>query len=385
MQGLSRDDIQKIINDNLGGVSSDPERGPSKGEKKREEAARKKREKAEAARLKKEAAEEKRRIKREEAAEKRRIKREEAAEKRQITREEREFLRSLNKVHRELITKRRKEASDAQTAEKYYRSHSVSGLYQPTMPDFPVSTPPEMRYGGAMPKEITDKSRNMLKAGKFRPRPKMDMQREGEPEPSIRDTIMRAYNILRGREYRDDALPKDVAREKVPRREILNLFKRGKATTGSPIPNKSEFATMRDKIKKLEEGNMWIARMFGMGRNIPASVGRFGTLNTAVTGVLSLASKAPYIALIVAVATAVAKRYVAQYRPGGPRDVRKLFRAQDDSMIGIPNENMLAAGETLFISNPQYLQGMPKANTNTENLRDGISRWNLRHMGDYPW
>ena len=172
--------------------------------------------------------------------------------------------------------------------------------------------------------------------------------------------------------------------KRVQLRKMFERMMRGPAS-GMPVSNKSEFSILRDKVKMLESGNMWIARMFGMGRNIPASVGRFGTLQTAVTGVLSLASKAPYIALIIAVATAVVKRYVAQYRPGGPRDVRKLFRAQDESLIGIPNENMLAAGETLFISNPQYLQGMPKSNTNTMNLRDGISRYNLRHMGDYPW
>ena len=169
------------------------------------------------------------------------------------------------------------------------------------------------------------------------------------------------------------------------RKMLREAYMRQGQRRAAPISNKSEFSILRDKVKMLESGNMWVARMFGMGRNIPASIGRFGTLHSAATGVLSLASKAPYIALIIAVATAVIKTYVGQYRPGGPRDVRKLFRAQDDSMIGIPNENMLAAGETLFISNPQYLQGMPKSNTNTMNLRDGISRFNLRHMGDYPW
>ena len=252
------------------------------------------------------------------------------------------------------------------------------------MDSYPIATEPEMQYGGAMPKEITDKSRGMLKAGKFRPRPKQKAA-EGEViEPGMRDTIMRAYSILRGKEYRDVTTPKGTAKERIPRRDMFKRLTFDKAS-GAPISNKSEFSTLRDKVKMLEGGNMWVARMFGMGRNLPASVGRFGTLQTAATGVLSLASKAPYIALVVAVATAVIKRYVAQYRPGGPRDVRKLFRAQDESMIGIANENMLAAGENLFISNPQYLQGMPKSNTNTMNLKDGISRYNLRHMGDSPW
>ena len=357
----------------------------TENKRKREEKERKKKEKAEQARLKKEAAEEARKVKREEAAENRKIKREAAAEARRITREEREFLRSLNSVHREIITRRRNERRDSDKAEKYYRGHSVSGLRKIDLDYYPISTEPETRYGGAMPKEVTDKSRSMLKAGKFRPRPKQEIRKEEDAlEPGMRDTVMRAYNILRGREYRDVTTPKGTARERVPRREMFRRLTFDKAS-GAPISNKSEFSTLRDKVKMLEGGNMWIARMFGMGRNIPASIGRFGTLQTVVTGALSLASKAPYIAIIVAVATAVIKRYVAQYRPGGPRDVRKLFRAQDESMIGIPNENMLAAGETLFISNPQYLQGMPKANTNTMNLQDGISRYNLRHMGDYPW
>ena len=138
MQGLTPADFTKIINDTQGDGSSGTERSiTEESNRRRAEKERKKNEKAEAARLKKEEAAEKRKIKREEAAEKRRIKREEAAEKRRITREEHEFLRSLNKVHRELITKRRNEQRDTEKAEKYYRSYSVSGLYQPTMPDFP--------------------------------------------------------------------------------------------------------------------------------------------------------------------------------------------------------------------------------------------------------
>ena len=309
-------------------------------------------------------------------------KKEKLTEERRIAKEEREFWHSLKAIHRDVISRQRKAERDADKAEKYYQHHSVSGLRKTELDYYPVATEPEMQFGGAMPREITDKAKSMKAAGRIRAGPKQEIRKE----LGFRDKLNRAYDVLRGRQDRDVTMPKGMQNspKKVPFRKMLEGIMRGPAS-GSPISNKSEFSILRDKVKMLESGNMWIARMFGMGRNIPASIGRFGTLQSAATGVLSLASKAPYIALLIAVATAVIKTYVGQYRPGGPRDVRKLFRAQDDSMIGIPNENMLAAGETLFISNPQYLQGMPKSNTNTMNLRDGISRYNLRHMGDYPW
>ena len=309
-------------------------------------------------------------------------KKERLTEERRIAKEEREFWHSLKAIHRDVISRQRKAERDADRAEKYYQHHSVSGMRKTDLDYYPTATEPETQFGGAMPKEITNRARSMKDAGRLRGGPKQEIRKE----LGFRDKLNRAYDIVRGKEDRDIALPKGIkgSPKKVPFRKMLAGLMRGPAS-GSPISNKSEFSILRDKVKMLESGNMWISRMFGMGRNLPASIGRFGTLQTAATGVLSLASKAPYIALIIAVATAVVKTYVAQHRPGGPRDVRKLFRAQDESMIGIVNENMLAAGESLFISNPQYLQGMPKSNTNTMALKDGISRYNLRHMGDYPW
>ena len=309
-------------------------------------------------------------------------KKEKLTEERRIAKEEREFWHSLKAIHKDVISRQRKAERDADKAEKYYQHRTTSGLSKIDLDYYPTATDPEMQYGGAMPKEITNRARSMKDAGRLRGGPKQEIRKE----LGFRDKVNRAYDILRGREDRDIALPKGIkgSPKKVPFRKMLEGLMRGPAS-GSPISNKSEFSILRDKVKMLESGNMWITRMFGMGKNLPASIGRFGSLQSAATGVMSLASKAPYIAIVVAVATAVIKSYVGQYRPGGTRDVRKLFRAQDDSMIGIANENMLAAGESLFISNPHYLQGMPKSNTNTVNLRDGISRYNLRHKGDYPW
>lgn len=167
-------------------------------------------------------------------------------------------------------------------------------------------------------------------------------------------------------------------------KKIKDRKPKAAATKGAPLQRLSEFHKLKKRIGNVEKRQMWISKLFGTGMNMAGMASSLGSYQGTLSSLVGLSGKIPYIGIIIAAATVAAKAYVAQYRPGGVRDVRKLYRSQDESMIGIPNENMIAAGETLFISNPAYLQGMPKSNSNTENLRDGISRYNLRHMGDYP-
>ena len=133
----------------------------------------------------------------------------------------------------------------------------------------------------------------------------------------------------------------------------------------------------------LEQQQGTIAKIFGMGKNVAGTAASLGSYEGALAALSPLYSRIPLALIAIAAATTVVKAYLAQYRPGGIRDVRKLYRAEDVSVIGIGNENPLFAGENLFISNPAYLQGMPRSRSNTEQLRDSISRYNLRHMGDY--
>ena len=72
-----------------------------------------------------------------------------------------------------------------------------------------------------------------------------------------------------------------------------------------------------------------------------------------------------------------------QYQEGGTRDRRKKQLAGDVSLIGVDNENALYSGTNLFLSNPQNLQGLSRGNSNTQELRDGTGRFNLRHQGSY--
>ena len=156
-------------------------------------------------------------------------------------------------------------------------------------------------------------------------------------------------------------------------------------TAGKPTSSAGELIRRTGALSAFKGRNRMAARAFSTATGLAAVTSNIGTYGGAFTAISMFTKRLPYIGLIIAAVAAITKAYLAQYRPGGVRDVRKLYRAQDESMIGITNENMIAAGETLFISNPHSLQGMPRGNSNTMNLRDGISRYNLRHMGDYPW
>ena len=106
--------------------------------------------------------------------EKRERKREKLAEKRRIAKEEREFWHSLKAIHRDIISRQRAIANDSKRAEKYYQHRTVAGLPKIELDYYPTATEPEMQYGGAMPREITNKARSMKDAGRIRAGPKQE-------------------------------------------------------------------------------------------------------------------------------------------------------------------------------------------------------------------
>lgn len=155
----------------------------------------------------------------------------------------------------------------------------------------------------------------------------------------------------------------------------------------------SEFTSIKKKVVNLQksqkaiativtEGNSLIGGASGLLANGGKGLAKGGTLK--LFGLLgSFAKVALPAAFIIKIAEQVYKEYRKQYGAGGTRDVRKLVKAEDTSLIGIENENEIASGEILFFSNPNVLQGLGRGPSNTEDLREGEARFKQRHQGSY--
>ena len=155
----------------------------------------------------------------------------------------------------------------------------------------------------------------------------------------------------------------------------------------------SEFTSIKNKVTKLQNSQKAIATVITKGDSLISGASGLlsnGGKGLAKGGTLQLFSLLGNIgkfalpaAFVIKIAEVVYKEYKKQYGAGGTRDVRKLVKAEDTSTIGIENENEIASGEILFLSNPNVLQGLGRGPSNTEDLRAGEARYKQRHQGSY--
>lgn len=154
----------------------------------------------------------------------------------------------------------------------------------------------------------------------------------------------------------------------------------------------SQFTAVKNKVAKLEDGQKAIATIVTKGDSLIS--GASGILSNVKRGsgggsaqLFALLGSVGKFALpatfVIAIAAKVYEEYQKQYGAGGTRDVRKLVKAEDTSLIGVENENSINSGEILFFSNPNVLQGLGRGPSNTQELREGEARYKQRHQGSY--
>ena len=151
---------------------------------------------------------------------------------------------------------------------------------------------------------------------------------------------------------------------------------------GAPIQKNNEFKKLTKKVSGLENNQKAFAKIFSQGQSVVGGVSSFTSISGAIGFGSGLLSKLPYAAVVIGIASQVYESYIKQYGPGGTRDTRKKVSAESASLIGVEEENNIAGGARLFLSNPNYNQGLPISSSNTQNLRDGARRYNLRKQGD---
>lgn len=154
-------------------------------------------------------------------------------------------------------------------------------------------------------------------------------------------------------------------------------------SSGAPIRKANRLQEVEDDVSNLKTNQKAFAKLFSEGQSIVGGAAGLTSADGIIGNVLGFATRIPHVAAIIGIATVAVKAYFGQYGPGGRRDKRKKVLAEDDSIIGIENENLIANGEILFFSNPSSLQGLPRGHSNTQNLRNGVARYNQRHRGSY--
>lgn len=103
------------------------------------------------------------------------------------------------------------------------------------------------------------------------------------------------------------------------------------------------------------------ASLLGLGTRLPVIGFAFG-------GSLSFAE---YIYSLV----------VSEYGPGGTRDRRKLVTDATLSYLGTEDDTLIFSGQQLFLGDPTTHKGVLHTSSNTQNLQDGLRRFNLRTNG----
>lgn len=153
---------------------------------------------------------------------------------------------------------------------------------------------------------------------------------------------------------------------------------------GSPVQKSNAFKKLSSKVGKLESNQKALAQSFTDGaKSLVNGASGLTTPSGIVTAALSASRLIPGVGTAIGVAAFVAERFVAQHGRGGTRDTAKKVLDEDVSDIGVENETDVFSGAKLFLSNPMNNQGLPRGNSNTANLRDGIRIYNRRQEGSY--
>ncbi len=154
--------------------------------------------------------------------------------------------------------------------------------------------------------------------------------------------------------------------------------------TGAPLKRFNEFNALKSEVGNLKKTQGAIAKMISGSIPLVSGASALTSTRGIYNSLFGLVGKIGFPAIIITtIATKVYKKFKDQYGKGGTRDVRKLVKAGDISLIGVENDNSLASGEILFLSNPNVLQGLARGSSNTENIRTDISRYKQRHEGTY--
>ena len=186
------------------------------------------------------------------------------------------------------------------------------------------------------------------------------------------------------------ALPSNIVKkqkrgetDRIQHSGILSKFKLKDKTSSSAFQHTTEWRKTQNRIKGIETEQAAFKKMFS---NLPGFVGGVASLSST-SGILSsasgLASKIPYVGIIIGIATAAAKAYVAQYGNGGTRDTRVKRLDESSALTFVNHETEIIGGERLFLSNPNVNHGLPAGNSNTEHMRAGAKTHKLRRDGIY--
>ena len=156
------------------------------------------------------------------------------------------------------------------------------------------------------------------------------------------------------------------------------------SATGAPLKRFNEFNALRKDVGNLKKTQGAIAKMISGSIPLVSGASALQSTRGIYNSLFGLVGRIGFPAIIITMlVTKIYKQYKAMYGKGGTRDIRKLIKAGDISLIGVENDNFLASGEILFLSNPNVLQGLSKGSSNTENIRTDISRFKQRHEGTY--
>jgi len=147
---------------------------------------------------------------------------------------------------------------------------------------------------------------------------------------------------------------------------------------------KNAFKDLQSEVGKLKKAQTAIAQHVSSA--LPLIGGASGLQSVrGITSILfsQILKFGLPVAIVAMIAQKVFDEFKSKYGKGGTRDTRVLVKANDTSLIGEENENFIASGEILFISNPNVLQGLPRGKSNTQELRNDRSRYKQRHEGSY--
>lgn len=154
--------------------------------------------------------------------------------------------------------------------------------------------------------------------------------------------------------------------------------------TGAPLKRFNEFNILKSKVTNIQKTQGAMAKIISGSTPLVSGVLGLQSTSGIYKSVFGLVGKIGFPAIIITtLATKIYKEYKDMYGKGGTRDIRKLVKAEDVSLIGVENDNFIASGDIVFHSNPNVLQGLPRGKSNTENLRTDETRYKQRHEGSY--
>ena len=156
------------------------------------------------------------------------------------------------------------------------------------------------------------------------------------------------------------------------------------STGGRPIKSfDNEFTKLCNRTNKIENNQKALSKLFSQGQNLVLGAGGLTSISGITSLGLGFASKIPYIAVIIGIATTAAKVYVAQYNNGGTRDTRVKRLDESSALTSVSDETEIFGGERLQLSIPNVNHGLPSGNSNTQNMRAGTRTHKLRRDGVY--